>query len=89
MQSLHSTSRQARLQCASSCLLVTFCSFSQIKTFNEACLMVRKPALELFAYLKNSNFAHPAVRYVICIFYRLLGGTMHVKYEQASSRRWR
>ncbi|GAB0200839.1 28S ribosomal protein S29, mitochondrial [Grus japonensis] len=44
----------------------------QIKTFNEACLMVRKPALELFTYLKNSNFAHPAVRYVICIFYLLL-----------------
>ncbi|NWH66001.1 RT29 protein, partial [Geococcyx californianus] len=37
----------------------------QIKTFNEACLMVRKPALELFAYLKSSNFAHPAVRYII------------------------
>ncbi|KAM9252028.1 small ribosomal subunit protein mS29 isoform 1-T1 [Cariama cristata] len=37
----------------------------QIKTFNEACLMVRKPALELFTYLKSSNFAHPAVRYVI------------------------
>ncbi|KAM9214642.1 small ribosomal subunit protein mS29 isoform 2-T4 [Leptosomus discolor] len=37
----------------------------QIKTFNEACLMVRRPALELFAYLKSSNFAHPAVRYVI------------------------
>ncbi|KAM6309206.1 small ribosomal subunit protein mS29 isoform 1-T1 [Podargus strigoides] len=37
----------------------------QIKTFNEAYLMVRKPALELFAYLKSSNFAHPAVRYVI------------------------
>ncbi|XP_066842008.1 small ribosomal subunit protein mS29 isoform X2 [Anser cygnoides] len=36
-----------------------------VKTFNEACLMVRKPALELFTYLKNSNFAHPAVRYVI------------------------
>uniref|UniRef100_A0A8B9MVG6 Small ribosomal subunit protein mS29 n=1 Tax=Accipiter nisus TaxID=211598 RepID=A0A8B9MVG6_9AVES len=36
-----------------------------IKTFNEACLMVRKPALELFTYLKSSNFAHPAVRYVI------------------------
>ncbi|NXW51685.1 RT29 protein, partial [Nyctiprogne leucopyga] len=45
--------------------LFTFCSFSQIKTFNEACLMVRKPALELFTYLKSSNFAHPAVRYVI------------------------
>ncbi|KFR10963.1 hypothetical protein N306_01204, partial [Opisthocomus hoazin] len=37
----------------------------QIKTFNEACLMVRKPALELLSYLKSSNFAHPAVRYVI------------------------
>ncbi|XP_021232342.1 28S ribosomal protein S29, mitochondrial isoform X1 [Numida meleagris] len=37
----------------------------QIKTFNEACVMVRKPALELFTYLKNSNFAHPVVRYVI------------------------
>ncbi|XP_032060491.1 28S ribosomal protein S29, mitochondrial [Aythya fuligula] len=37
----------------------------QVKTFNEACLMVRKPALELLTYLKNSNFAHPAVRYVI------------------------
>uniref|UniRef100_A0A8C8ECA6 Small ribosomal subunit protein mS29 n=1 Tax=Otus sunia TaxID=257818 RepID=A0A8C8ECA6_9STRI len=42
------------------------CRFQQqIKTFNEACLMVRKPALELFTYLKSSNFAHPAVRYVI------------------------
>uniref|UniRef100_A0A669QVY4 Small ribosomal subunit protein mS29 n=1 Tax=Phasianus colchicus TaxID=9054 RepID=A0A669QVY4_PHACC len=37
----------------------------QIKTFNEACIMVRKPALELLTYLKNSNFAHPVVRYVI------------------------
>ncbi|OXB53686.1 hypothetical protein ASZ78_014926 [Callipepla squamata] len=37
----------------------------QIKTFNEACMMVRKPALELFTYLRNTNFAHPVVRYVI------------------------
>ncbi|NXA57006.1 RT29 protein, partial [Nothocercus julius] len=37
----------------------------QIKTFNEACLMVRKPALELFACLKSSSFANPAIRYVI------------------------
>ncbi|KAF3822941.1 hypothetical protein GH733_010377 [Mirounga leonina] len=35
----------------------------QVRTFNEACLMVRKPALELLRYLKNTNFAHPAVRY--------------------------
>ncbi|NWZ38989.1 RT29 protein, partial [Brachypodius atriceps] len=38
----------------------------QIRTFNEARVMVRKPALELLAYLKGSNLAHPAVRYVIC-----------------------
>ncbi|XP_005411672.1 PREDICTED: 28S ribosomal protein S29, mitochondrial [Chinchilla lanigera] len=37
----------------------------QVKTFGEACLMVRKPALELLHYLKNTNFAHPAVRYVL------------------------
>ncbi|XP_053133229.1 28S ribosomal protein S29, mitochondrial [Hemicordylus capensis] len=37
----------------------------QIKTFNEACFMVRKPALELLSYLKHTNFAHPAIRYVI------------------------
>ncbi|XP_041320905.1 28S ribosomal protein S29, mitochondrial [Pyrgilauda ruficollis] len=37
----------------------------QIQTFNEARVMVRKPALEILSYLKGSNFAHPAVRYVI------------------------
>ncbi|XP_039107324.1 28S ribosomal protein S29, mitochondrial isoform X1 [Hyaena hyaena] len=37
----------------------------QVKTFSEACLMVRKPALELLRYLKNTNFAHPAVRSVL------------------------
>ncbi|KAF6292714.1 death associated protein 3 [Rhinolophus ferrumequinum] len=37
----------------------------QVRTFNEACLMVRKPALELLHHLKNTNFAHPAVRYVL------------------------
>ncbi|XP_066062955.1 small ribosomal subunit protein mS29 [Chamaea fasciata] len=37
----------------------------QIQTFNEARVMVRKPALELLACLKGSNLAHPAVRYVI------------------------
>ncbi|XP_044800205.2 28S ribosomal protein S29, mitochondrial isoform X2 [Bubalus bubalis] len=36
-----------------------------VKTFNEACLMVRKPALELLHYLKNTDFAHPAVRYIL------------------------
>ncbi|XP_061461965.1 small ribosomal subunit protein mS29 [Rhineura floridana] len=37
----------------------------QMKTFNEACFMVREPALELLNCLKHTNFAHPAVRYVL------------------------
>lgn len=37
----------------------------QVKTFGEACLMVRKPALELLGYLKKTEFAHPAVRYLL------------------------
>nr|XP_005541588.1 PREDICTED: 28S ribosomal protein S29, mitochondrial isoform X2 [Macaca fascicularis] len=37
----------------------------QVKTLSEACLMVRKPALELLHYLKNTNFAYPAVRYLL------------------------
>ncbi|XP_057649365.1 28S ribosomal protein S29, mitochondrial isoform X2 [Chionomys nivalis] len=37
----------------------------QVKTFGEACLMVRKPALELLGYLKNTKFTHPAVRYLL------------------------
>uniref|UniRef100_A0A2K5RS29 Small ribosomal subunit protein mS29 n=2 Tax=Cebus imitator TaxID=2715852 RepID=A0A2K5RS29_CEBIM len=37
----------------------------QVKTFSEAYLMVRKPALELLHYLKNTNFAYPAVRYLL------------------------
>ncbi|CAO2598794.1 28S ribosomal protein S29, mitochondrial [Lemmus lemmus] len=36
-----------------------------VKTFGEACLMVRKPALELLGYLKNTKFTHPAVRYLL------------------------
>ncbi|XP_067831964.1 28S ribosomal protein S29, mitochondrial isoform X2 [Heptranchias perlo] len=37
----------------------------QIKTFNEACVMVRRPALELVGYLKATNYSYPAIRYVI------------------------
>ncbi|XP_030042202.1 small ribosomal subunit protein mS29 [Microcaecilia unicolor] len=37
----------------------------QAKSFNETCLMVRRPALEVISYLRNTNFSHPAVRYVI------------------------
>ncbi|XP_062962614.1 small ribosomal subunit protein mS29 isoform X2 [Cynocephalus volans] len=37
----------------------------QVKTFGEACLMIRNPTLELLHYLKNTNFAHPAVRYLL------------------------
>lgn len=37
----------------------------QIKTFGEACVMVREPSLELVSYLKVANYSHPVVRYVI------------------------
>ncbi|XP_063001933.1 small ribosomal subunit protein mS29 [Elgaria multicarinata webbii] len=37
----------------------------QVKTFNEACFMVREPAVELLTYLKHTNLAHPVLRYVI------------------------
>ncbi|KAM8921555.1 small ribosomal subunit protein mS29 [Pelodytes ibericus] len=37
----------------------------QCKTFNESCLMVRHPALELINYLRNTNYSHPAIRYVL------------------------
>uniref|UniRef100_A0A671WG90 Small ribosomal subunit protein mS29 n=1 Tax=Sparus aurata TaxID=8175 RepID=A0A671WG90_SPAAU len=42
----------------------------QIKTFNEACMMVRSPALEVISYLKKTDFSKPAVRY---IFYGMKG----------------
>ncbi|KAM4690133.1 small ribosomal subunit protein mS29 [Rhinophrynus dorsalis] len=35
------------------------------KTFNETCLMVRNPALELIRYLRNTDLSQPAVRYVL------------------------
>ncbi|XP_048476414.1 28S ribosomal protein S29, mitochondrial-like [Rhincodon typus] len=41
----------------------------QVKTFNEACVMVRRPALELLAYLKAANYSHPVIRYVVCILF--------------------
>uniref|UniRef100_A0A8C5PHW1 Small ribosomal subunit protein mS29 n=1 Tax=Leptobrachium leishanense TaxID=445787 RepID=A0A8C5PHW1_9ANUR len=37
----------------------------QCKTFNEYCLMVRRPALELIGYLKNADYSQPTIRYVL------------------------
>ncbi|KAH8269637.1 hypothetical protein KR018_011372 [Drosophila ironensis] len=37
----------------------------QVKTFTEACLMVRNPALELLGYIKNADLSKPVVRYVL------------------------
>ncbi|XP_060937176.1 28S ribosomal protein S29, mitochondrial [Limanda limanda] len=42
----------------------------QVKTFNEACMMVRQPALEVISYLKKADYSKPAHRY---IFYGLRG----------------
>jgi small subunit ribosomal protein S29 len=37
----------------------------QIKTFNESCLMVRKPAVDIINYIQNTDFSKPVVRYVL------------------------
>ncbi|KAF3839715.1 hypothetical protein F7725_018432, partial [Dissostichus mawsoni] len=36
----------------------------QLKTFNEACMMVRKPSLEVISYLKKTDFSKPSLRYL-------------------------
>ncbi|XP_017280437.1 28S ribosomal protein S29, mitochondrial isoform X2 [Kryptolebias marmoratus] len=59
----------------------------QVRTFNEACIMVRPPALEVISYLKKTDFSKPALRYV---FYGLRGSgktmslchTVHFCYTQ-------
>ncbi|XP_008278925.1 small ribosomal subunit protein mS29 [Stegastes partitus] len=59
----------------------------QMKTFNEACVMVRPPALEVISYLKKADYSKPALRY---LFYGLKGSgktmslchTIHFCYAQ-------
>lgn len=59
----------------------------QMKTFNEACIMVRQPALEVISYLKKADYSKPALRY---LFYGLQGSgktmslchTVHFCYTQ-------
>ncbi|XP_066539643.1 28S ribosomal protein S29, mitochondrial [Hoplias malabaricus] len=36
----------------------------QIKTFNETCVMVRQPAVELISYLKKVDYNKPPLRYL-------------------------
>ncbi|XP_008321389.1 small ribosomal subunit protein mS29 [Cynoglossus semilaevis] len=35
----------------------------QVKTFNEGCVMVRQPALEVISSLKKADYSKPAIRY--------------------------
>ncbi|KPP66439.1 28S ribosomal protein S29, mitochondrial-like [Scleropages formosus] len=37
----------------------------QMKTFNETCVMVREPALELISHLKKADYSKPALRYLL------------------------
>ncbi|EAT40622.1 AAEL007668-PA [Aedes aegypti] len=37
----------------------------QIKTFNESCLMVREPAVELINYMNAADYSKPANRFVL------------------------
>ncbi|XP_059166904.1 small ribosomal subunit protein mS29-like [Physella acuta] len=36
-----------------------------MKTFNESCLMVRKPSIELNEYIRNFNLNHPVPRFIL------------------------
>ncbi|XP_034030617.1 28S ribosomal protein S29, mitochondrial [Thalassophryne amazonica] len=59
----------------------------QVKTFNEACVMVRQPAVEVISYLKKTDFSKPPLRY---LFYGVRGSgktmslchTAHFCYTQ-------
>ncbi|CAL8247258.1 unnamed protein product [Lota lota] len=42
----------------------------QMKTFNEGCVMVRPPALEVISYLKRADYSKPALRF---LFYGVKG----------------
>lgn len=44
-----------------------FFQWFQVKTFNEACVMVRQPALEVISYMKKADYSQPALRYLFCI----------------------
>ncbi|XP_030640574.1 small ribosomal subunit protein mS29 [Chanos chanos] len=37
----------------------------QAKTFNEGCIMVRQPAVELISHLKKADYTKPALRYIL------------------------
>ncbi|XP_044574843.1 28S ribosomal protein S29, mitochondrial [Cotesia glomerata] len=37
----------------------------QIKTFREACIMVREPAIELISYLEQTDYSKPPNKYVL------------------------
>ncbi|XP_063054261.1 28S ribosomal protein S29, mitochondrial [Engraulis encrasicolus] len=37
----------------------------QMKTFNESCVMVRQPALDIISHLKKTDFTKPAIRYLL------------------------
>ncbi|XP_045070875.1 28S ribosomal protein S29, mitochondrial isoform X2 [Coregonus clupeaformis] len=37
----------------------------QVKTFNEGCVMVRQPALELISHLKRADYSKPTLRYLL------------------------
>lgn len=37
----------------------------QVKTFNESCLMVREPTVEIIDYIKQTDFNKPTTRYVL------------------------
>lgn len=41
----------------------------QIRAFNENCLMVRQPAVEIMECMRAANYSAPIIRYLLCILF--------------------
>ncbi|XP_026481003.1 28S ribosomal protein S29, mitochondrial-like isoform X1 [Ctenocephalides felis] len=59
----------------------------QVKTFNEACLMVREPTIEIMEYMEKMNYSKPALRFVMygklgCGKSLALAHLIHYAYEK-------
>jgi len=40
-------------------------AYNSFRAFNEACLMVRSPGIELVSYLRSADYSLPNVRYIL------------------------
>ena len=49
-----------------------FFFYFQARTFQEACVMVRRPALEIIHAMKHMNYYLPIPKFVLCILHSIM-----------------